>query len=164
MREPMTITIAGTFPKSLTANFRRTTYWRRQYEDSEDLKERTAFALLQQGGDPNDPENCFQTSPWPLELEWTIYYERYGEDGKLRRRFDDDNALAALKSCRDAIASFLGMSDRDFRSSPPDQVLWSKHKGAGRIVVTVTPAGYWTRVPTAWLEAEGLTPPEREAA
>lgn len=158
MRDPMTITIPGTFDRRLTTNRRNNTYWRTVKKVADDLKRRTGAALLLEGGNPNDPENCFQTSPWPLTFDWTVYHE------KGQKRYDDDNVAPAMKPARDMIASFLGMDDRNFRTGTITQVNWGTHKGEARIVVTITPAGYWTRVPTAWLEAEGLTPPEQDAA
>lgn len=140
MREPMTIIILGTFDKRLTTNHRNGANWRAVKRVSDDLKGRARLAVKEQGGNPNDPVNCFQKDVWPLTFDWTIYHE------KGQKRYDDDNVPPALKPARDMIASFLGMDDRDFRTGSVTQINWSKHKSEPRIIVQIYPGDYWIRV------------------
>ena len=68
------------------------------------------------------------TSPMPLTLHFTLWPPS-------RRRFDQDNVLAALKSALDGIADALGMDDSEFKIG---RVIRDEPCKAGRVEILVT--------------------------
>lgn len=126
MNQSLTITIPGKLERGLSPNGRL--HWAKKRKLREQAQHDTYYTL-QAAIDLNDPVACFQTAPWPLTLHYTI--------GLTPRQspFDDDNAIAALKAHRDAIAQALGIDDRHFRTGMVLQVHDLEKRGFIRVVI-----------------------------
>lgn len=127
MTPPLTIIIPGTFDRSLATNTMKGRGWQANYKHKEDLRERTNLACSQVLA-THYLGSVIMGWKTPFVVDWAVYYERHNADMTLRRTFDDDNVAPALKVARDVIASWLGVSDRNFRTGQVEQVLWSSHK------------------------------------
>lgn len=116
----LTITIPGKLERDLSPNG-RAHRWRKDQLRRQAIHD--THYTLRAAIDLNDPVACFQTAAWPLTLNWTI-----GLTNR-QRPYDDDNAIAALKAHRDAIANALGMDDRNFRTGRVQQMRDPENRG-----------------------------------
>jgi len=128
--QTLTVTIPGRLERGLSPNGRA--HWATKRKLRLRAQYDTHYAIVA-AVDLHDPVACFQRAPWPLTLNWTI-----GLVGR-QTPFDDDNAIAALKAHRDAIATCLGIDDRDFVTGTIDQVRDPEKRGFVR--VTIVAAG-----------------------
>lgn len=108
VRPPLVIEIPGTFDRRLSGNGVRKTHWGTRKTLNDELKLRVGWYAKEAVGNVNDPVACFQRNPWPLRIDYVIGWE------KGARRMDDDNVLTAAKGMRDAVASILGIDDKNF--------------------------------------------------
>ena len=125
-RPPLTVTVPIQIDRGLTPNGR--VHWRTRSKLVQEARNTARLATLEVVN-PNDPYECFQTSHWPLTLHYVIGL------GKGRRKLDDTNAVAAMKSIEDGIADVLGMDDRHFRLGSMHQVRDPEGKGFVKVAI-----------------------------
>lgn len=120
----ITITIPGTLDLGLSPNRSRSHPGKRTRLKNE-LMDRAWLSTLAalDGGDPG---------PGPFTLHLTVGWE------KGRKRWDDDNIIAAFKAGRDGIAAALGVDDRHITVGTVTQE--RDEAGLGYIAVTIQEA------------------------
>jgi len=128
-RPPLVVTIPLQVDRGLTPNGR--VHWRTRSRLVREARQTACMAMLEVV-DPNDPYECFQTSQWPLTLHYVIGL------GKGRKRLDDTNAIAAMKSIEDGLADILAIDDRHFRVGSMNQI--RDPEGKGFVKVAIEPA------------------------
>jgi len=128
VRRSLTITIPGKLERGLSPNGRL--HWAARNRLKKQITGDTHFTI-RQAIDLTDPVACFQTDPWPLTLHWTIGLT------PRQKYWDDDNATAALKYHRDAIAAALGIDDRNFQTGIIKQLFDPEKRGFVRVTICV---------------------------
>jgi hypothetical protein len=76
--------------------------WRAKHERRKAVKEAVTYSLLGVA-DWNEVGKPSASNPWLVRLVRLTPYEP---------RMDDDGVVSSLKSCRDAIAKFVGVDDK----------------------------------------------------
>src|SRR5687768_1885438 len=125
MPSPLVVTIPVQIDRRATPNGRA--HWSVVSRIKTDLQMATLGAMVNAAGP--DASTRYPPESWPLTLHYLIAH------GKGRKRLDDTNAIAAMKSIEDQIARSLGVDDRNFRFGSMTQIRDPEGKGYVRVAI-----------------------------